>query len=113
MSWSEAGDYVFYRCSSRRYIYLVVYVDGIVITCDDHDGFAGLKQYIVRYFQAKDLGQLRYFLRIEVAQSKVGIAISQKHALDILEESSMLDCKLIDTVMDPNVRLAPNQDVSF
>jgi len=45
-----------------------------------------------------------------VAQSKSGIAISQrKYALDILEETSLIDCKPADTPMDPNVKLLPDQ----
>lgn len=39
-------------------------------------------------FQTKDLGSLRYFLGIEMAQSKSSLVISQrKYALDILEET--------------------------
>ncbi|PNX72504.1 putative copia-type protein [Trifolium pratense] len=53
---------------------------------------------------------LRYFLGIEAAQSSPGIAINQlKYALDILSETSMLDCRPIDTHMDPNVKLLPGQ----
>lgn len=66
---------MFYRCSSNRYIYLIVYVDDIVIIGVDHDEIAGLKQHLV-HFQTKDLGQLLYFLGIDVALSKAGIAIS-------------------------------------
>jgi hypothetical protein len=111
---SEADHSVFYKCSSNKYIYLVVYVDDIVITGDDHDGIAGLKQHLVQHFQVKDLGRLRYFLGIEVAQSKAGVSISQrKYALDILEETGMLDCKPIDTHMDPNVKLLSDQGETF
>jgi hypothetical protein len=107
----EADHSVFLRCSSsNQFIYLVVYVDDIVITGDDHTGIQELKQHLFKHFQTKDLGQLRYFLGIEVAQSKAGIAISQrKYVLDILEETGMLDCKPADTPMDPNVKLLPNQ----
>ncbi|RVW19151.1 Retrovirus-related Pol polyprotein from transposon RE1 [Vitis vinifera] len=58
----------------------------------------------------KDLGKLKYFLGIEIAQSSSGVVLSQrKYALDILEETGMLDCKPIDTPMDPNVKLVPRQ----
>ncbi len=58
------------------------------------------------HFQTKYLRKLKYFLGIEVAQSKTGISISQrKRAFDILEEMGMLDCKPIDIPMDPNVKL--------
>ena len=43
---------------------------------------------------------------IEIAQSSFGVVLSQrKYALDILEEIGMLDCKPVDTPMDPNVNL--------
>ncbi|RVW76712.1 Retrovirus-related Pol polyprotein from transposon RE2 [Vitis vinifera] len=58
----------------------------------------------------KDLGKLKYFLGIEIAQSSSGVVLSQrKYALDILEETGMLDCKPVDTPMDPNVKLVPRQ----
>ena len=37
----------------------------------------------------------------------------RKYALEILEETSMLDCKLIDIPMDPNVKLVPGQGESL
>ena len=33
----------------------------------------------------------------------------RKYVFDILEETSTLDCKLVDTPMDPNVKLVPGQ----
>ncbi|RVW37844.1 Retrovirus-related Pol polyprotein from transposon RE2 [Vitis vinifera] len=58
----------------------------------------------------KDLGKLKYFLGIDIAQSSSGVVLSQrKYALDILEEIGMLDCKPIDTPMDQNVKLVPEQ----
>ncbi|RVW86108.1 putative mitochondrial protein [Vitis vinifera] len=45
-----------------------------------------------------------------IAQSSFGVVLSQrKYALDILEEIGMLDCKPVDTPMDPNVKLVPGQ----
>ncbi|RVW22240.1 Retrovirus-related Pol polyprotein from transposon RE1 [Vitis vinifera] len=91
-------------------IYLVVYVDDIVITGSDQDGIQKLKQHLFTHFQTKDLGKLKYFLGIEIAQSSSGVVLFQrKYALDILEETGMLDCKPVDTPMDPNVKLVPGQ----
>ncbi|XP_043808465.1 uncharacterized mitochondrial protein AtMg00810-like [Manihot esculenta] len=110
MSRSNSDHSVFFRYNGDRCIYLVVYIDNIVITGNDHDGISQFKQHLFSHFQTKDLGKLKYFLGIEVAQSKTGIAISQrKYALDILEETYMLDCRHVDTPMDPNVKLVPEQ----
>ncbi|KAK2377577.1 putative mitochondrial protein [Trifolium repens] len=107
---SEADHSVFYRHSVQGCIYLIVYVDDIVITGSDQQGILQLKQYLSNQFQTKDLGKLRYFLGIEVAQSKDGIVISQrKYAMDILEETGLLNAKPVDTPMDPNIKLLPNQ----
>ena len=103
---STADHSVFYHHSSTgQCIYLIVYVDGIVITGNDQDGIQKLKQHL---FSQKTWGNSKYFLGIEVAQSNSGVVISQrKYTLDILADTRMLDCKPIDTPMDPNVKLVP------
>ena len=109
MTQSTSDHSVFYHhTSSGQCIYLIVYVDNIVITSSDQDGIRKLKQHLFSHFQTKDLGKLKYFMGIEIAQSKSGEVMSQrKYVLDILEETGMLDCKPVDTHMDPNVKLAP------
>ena len=57
-------------------------------------------------FEMKDLGQLRYFLGIEVARSKQGFSLSQrKYVQDLLRETGMLACKHIATPIEINHRL--------
>jgi hypothetical protein len=63
----------------------------------------------------KDLGQLRYFLGIEVACSKHGIVISQrKYTLDALLEVGMLKAEPASIPMNPKTHLynaeAPSVD---
>ncbi|XP_058766312.1 uncharacterized mitochondrial protein AtMg00810-like [Vicia villosa] len=107
---SEADHSVFYRHSIQGCVYLIVYVDDIVIPGSDQQGILQLKQHLSNQFQTKDLGKLRYFLGIEVAQSKDGLVISQrKYAMNILEETCLLNAKPADTPMDPSVKLLPNQ----
>ena len=115
MKRSEADHSVFYcHTSPGRCVYLVVYVDDIVITGNDPKKISQLKEHLFSHFQTKDLGKLKYFLGIEVAQSENGIIISQrKYALDILKETSMLDCKPADSPMDPNLKLLPNQGETY
>ena len=79
---------VFYHHTSiGQCIYLIVYVDDIVITSSNQDGIQKLKQHLFSHFQTKDLGKLKYFLGIEVAQSNFEVVISEKkYTLDILAD---------------------------
>ena len=101
---------VFYHhTSTEQCIYLIIYVDDIVITSSDQDSIQKLK-HLFSHFQTKDLGILKYFLDIKVAQSNSEVVISQrKYNLDILVDTGMLDCKPVNTPMDPNVKLVPGQ----
>ena len=99
-----------HHSSTRKCIYLIVYVDDIVITGTDQDGIQKLKQHLFSHFRIKDLEKLKYFLGIEVAQSNSGVVICQrKYTLDILTDTGMLECKPVDSPMDSNVKLVPSQ----
>ena len=85
-------------------------MDDIVITCNDHDGIQKLKQHLFSHCHTKDLGKLKCFMAIEIVQSNSGIVMSQrKYVFDILKETGMLDCKPVNTPMDLNVKLVPEQ----
>ena len=54
----------------------------------------------------KDLGQLWYFLGLKIARSEEGIFISQrKYVLDLLQKAGMRNCKPLNLLMTPNLRL--------
>ena len=106
---NTADHSVFYNhTSTEQCIYLIVYVDDIVIT--GQDGIQKLKQHLFSHVHTKDLEKLKYFLSIKVTQSNSGMVISQrKYTLDILANIGMLDRKSVDTPMDLNVKLVPGQ----
>lgn len=80
-----------------------MYANDIVITWNDATKIVQLKQHLGKRFQTKDLGCLKFFVGIEVAQSKEGIVISQrKYALDVLKETWMMDCRPVNSPMDLN-----------
>ena len=83
------GDHtVFYKHSRRKITVLAVYVDDIIITGDDEMEIKCLKGNLSREFEVKDLGQLKYFLGIEIARNPKGIVLSQrKYVLDLLSET--------------------------
>lgn len=71
---------------------LLLYVDGIVITRNNVAAITYLKQFLHSRFRITYLGDLKYFLGIEVSRSKMGINISQrKYALEILKDGGLLE----------------------
>ncbi|CAM8926853.1 unnamed protein product [Rhodiola kirilowii] len=72
----------------------------MIITGTSEKLISEVKQYIHLKFQIKDLGQLKYFLGLEVARSTDDIFRNQrKYALEMLEEHHLLDCKPAKTPM--------------
>ena len=89
-----------------KLIVLIVYVDNIVLIGNYKEEIVHLKQLLSKEFEIKDLGQLRYFLGMEVARSSQGISISQrKYVLDLLKETGMIGYRPVETSMDPNTKL--------
>ncbi|KAL5551032.1 hypothetical protein UlMin_001208 [Ulmus minor] len=66
-----------------------------------------LKDTFKNKFKLKDLGDLKFFLGFEVAQTSKGIQVSQRHyALQILAYAGYLGCKLVNTPMEANLKLS-------
>jgi hypothetical protein len=75
-------------------IYLLVYVDDIIVLSSSLPAIDRLVQGLRKEFAVKDLGPLHYFLGIEVACCSGGLTLSQrKYALDLLRRSGMIKCK--------------------
>ncbi|XP_070676213.1 uncharacterized protein [Malus domestica] len=104
---SKADYSLFTRQQGQSFIALLIYVDDILITGNDHEGINALKRFLHGHFKIKDLGNLKYFMGIEVSQSKKGIFISQrKYALEILKDSGLLGARPVEFPMEQNVKLS-------
>ena len=103
---SKSNHFVFYRNSNSGIILSVVYEDDIVIIESNSKGISSLKSFLQSQLYSKDLGMLRYFLGIEVIQSKHGIFLSQrKYVLNILSETGKLGVKPCSSPMVPGIHL--------
>lgn len=68
---SQADHTLFYKRSEKGKIsILIVYMDDIILTGDDYEGLTNLKKGLVRDFEVKDLGPLKYFLGMEFVRSR-------------------------------------------
>ena len=86
-----------------------MYVDDLVLARDDLEEISGNKQSLDNKFKIKDLGNLRYFLGMEIARSKEGISLYQrKYTLDLPQDTGTLGAKPVSTLMDYTLKLSKN-----
>ena len=103
---SHADYSLFTQVHGNSITVILLYVDDMVITGNNEKAIKDLKKFLNSCFKIKDLGLLKYFLGIEVAQSKAGISICQrKYTLDILEEAGLLGVKPTKVPMEPDLVL--------
>ncbi|GKF51409.1 ribonuclease H-like domain-containing protein, partial [Tanacetum coccineum] len=81
--------------------------DDIIITGNDTSEIEKFKEFLRTKFMIKDLGNLKYFLRIEVINTGKGICLNQrKYVLDLLTVYGMLACKPTRTPMMSNFSIS-------
>ena len=109
-----------YKKQAMGITILIVYVDDFFFfflmdkeTCIDKKNSKAAQKYtghiktrLAEEFDMKDLGNLRYFLGMEITRNDYAISVSQrKYTLDLLKETDMMASKPTDTPMDSNVKL--------
>jgi len=78
----------------------------MIVTGNDQDEISSLQQYLASEFEMKQLGNLKYFVGIEVTISKHGIFLCQrKYTIDLLSETGLLGSKIVDTPIEQNHKL--------
>lgn len=91
-------------------IYTLIYVDDIFIASSCGKATDRLIQQLSINFAIKDLGQLSYFLGIEVILKEGELILTQrKYISDLLKKENMLSCKSADTPMSSSDKLSKIQ----
>lgn len=95
---SQASTSLFIFHRGACLLYLLVYVDDIIITRNHDPSIHRLIERLKTEFAIKDLGKLSYFLCLEVTYTDDGLILSQtKYAHDILSRVDLLDSKPVGT----------------
>ena len=104
---SKADYSLFTRRHGDIFVVLLVYVDDVLIACNDKAEVDRFKVMLNDKFKLIDLGDLKYFLGLEVARLDKGIALYQrKHTLKLLNDAGLLGYKYAKTPMEHNLKLS-------
>jgi hypothetical protein len=104
---SKAGTSLFFYNKGNINIYVLVYVDDIIVASSTPSATSALLSDLSKVFALKDLGDLHYFLRIKVNNVSDGLILTQeKYALDVLKRVGMSDCKSVTTPISTSEKLS-------
>jgi hypothetical protein len=88
-------------------MYVLIYVDGIIIISSSTSATDKLLQQLCSEFAVKDLGALSYFLGIEVHITSQGLLLTQhKYINDLLLRTNMETSNGVNTPMLPTDKLS-------
>ncbi|XP_021856709.2 uncharacterized mitochondrial protein AtMg00810-like [Spinacia oleracea] len=105
------SDYsLFTKTNGQEITLILLYVDDLMICSTNQTEIATLKEMLSKSFHMKYLGELSYFLGLEVFRSSSGFFVSQrKYALDLLNEHQMVDVKPVQLPMESNLKLTTDK----
>ncbi|WVZ17643.1 hypothetical protein V8G54_010625 [Vigna mungo] len=97
---STSDNSLFLKHDGQYLTAILIYVDDILITGNNDGEIQHITNLLHSTFRIKNLGDLTYFLGLEVARNSKGLHLSQrKYVLDILAETGMLDSSPVPTPM--------------
>jgi hypothetical protein len=104
---SKADTSLFFYNKGGTRIFILIYVDDIIVASSTEQATSALLQDLKTEFALKDLEELHYFLGIEVKKTATGILLSQeKYTSDILKRVGMMNCKPVSTPMSTSEKLS-------
>nr|KYP33384.1 hypothetical protein KK1_045765 [Cajanus cajan] len=105
---SKCDPSLFVYSHANNVIYILVYVDDIIITGNNSAILHTLVSQLHSVFSLKDLGDLDYFLAIEgKTQSDGSLILTQsKYIIDLLNRTDMETSKPISSPMIPGSNLS-------
>ena len=104
---SMADSSLFIFHNGPTVIYLLIYVDDILVTGNNPSHISTFIQQLGHKFSMKDLGPLHYFLGMEITRKPTAMHLTQsKYILDLLKRTEMTDAKPLSTPAIPGRKLS-------
>ena len=88
---SHSDTSLFILQTGTKLLYLLVYVDDIILTGNNADLVSQFVDCLAQRFSLKDLGNLSYFLGVEVIPQSQGILLSQRRYIKELLAKTHMD----------------------
>eukprot|EP00253_Pinus_taeda_P017688 PITA_17688 len=99
------------KIENNKLLILVVYVDDIIFGSNEEAMSQNFSLVMQKEFEMSFLGELTYFLGLQIQQNKGGIFLSQtKYLKKILKKYGMEDSKLVCTPMVTECSLSANDE---
>lgn len=90
----------------NTFVYLLVYVDDILVTGNSTKAIQQVLSLLADRFSVKDAEDLNYFLGLEAHRTPKGLHLSQrKYILDLLHQHNMANAKPVSTPMMSSPKL--------
>lgn len=105
---SKSDTSLFIYNKSNTSIFVLIYVDDIIVTSSSNEAVKALLTDLNSEFALKDLGDLHFFLGIEVKKNREGgLHLSQeKYAIDLLSRVELQGCKPSPTPLSSSEKLS-------
>ncbi|GJX29430.1 putative RNA-directed DNA polymerase, partial [Tanacetum coccineum] len=104
---SKTDPLLFIYSSRGTILYMLVYVDDIILTGNNQTAIDQIIKNLSRTFAVKDMGYLSYFLGIEITPKGSDLHLSQKkYILEILEKAGLSQAKPVKTPITTTANLA-------
>jgi histone deacetylase 1/2 len=101
---------LYFYSKGAIHIFILIYVDDLTVASSTKDATIVLLQDLNKEFALKDLGDLHYFLRIEVSRVRDGIILAQeKYANVVLQRVGMVNCNSVSTPLSISEKLLTNE----
>jgi len=111
---SKADTSLFVLQKFNSMIYILIYVDDILITSSSASVIHNIIHSLQTTFAVKDLGSLAYFLGVEALWCTDGMYLTQrKYIADLLKRSKMENVKPCTSPMASNCRLTSTDGTPF
>ena len=108
---NHADEYIYHKFSGSKYIFLVLYVDDILLATKDMNLLRDTNNFLSNNFDMKDIGNASYVLGIQIYREcfKNILGLSQKGFEKLLQRYGMQDCKPLDTSISKGDKLSLSQ----